>query len=169
MIGDGYRHTVINGIYASHTILAHELAHAMVSARPLPLWLNEGLAQMAESLARNRPGAIEMTARQGRAHRRCWGRGRIQQFWAGQTFHPATSQRASYQLAQVLFHNLLAAPARRQGVAALLKTADDKDAGAAACRACCGLTLGELAAEFLGPGDWEPAAHFESAGAAPDA
>ncbi len=50
---DGYRHTVVNGASSKPLrTLVHELAHNAVFDRPLPRWLNEGLANLRRTWCR---------------------------------------------------------------------------------------------------------------------
>jgi hypothetical protein len=44
----------------------------------------------------------------------------------------------------------------RDRLPAFLRAATEADFGAAAAERHLGMTLGELAGQFLGPGDWEP-------------
>ncbi|MCL2641348.1 MAG: hypothetical protein FWD53_10915, partial [Phycisphaerales bacterium] len=127
----------------------------------IPVWLNEGLAQWAEGMVSyNRGGAGggdgRLDARQARIYRRYWSWKGLDSFWSGQSFHLAASQRASYQLADVMFQNLLSHPHRSRRLSEFLGTANHQDAGDAACRACFGCSLSSLAEEFLGLGSWQP-------------
>ncbi len=151
-----YRHTAIDGGCKSHDrTLVHELAHEAVSDRPLPRWLNEGLAKWMEDMVPGfRPPLIDH--RQVRLHHRYWSWFGMDHFWSGRSFSGVGSQRLSYQLAEILFRNLLSHRTHRRHVAEFLATADRKDAGAAACRSSFNCSLSELVEEFLGPGPWEP-------------
>jgi hypothetical protein len=161
-ISRGYRHTVINGGYKDSVFrtLAHELAHDMVSKRPLPHWLNEGLAQWAEDMVPGyRPPLID--ARQARLHHRYWSWFGLAHFWNGRGFPGVGSQRLSYQLADILFRNMANHPSRGRKLHEFLATADRKDSGAAACEKCFGCSLAALVEEFLGPGLWDLPARAE--------
>ncbi|MCL2700679.1 MAG: hypothetical protein FWE88_03175 [Phycisphaerae bacterium] len=162
-ISEGYRHTVINGVLRSQEgTLVHELAHTMLCGRGVPVWVDEGLAQWAASTVGFNQGwgggGPRLDARQTRIVRRYWNGKGVGTFWSGQSFSLATSQRASYQLADVLFRNLLGHPSRRDRLGEFLATATHHDAGDAACRTCFGVPLALLVEEFLGPGPWQPAA-----------
>jgi len=152
-ISDGYRHTVLNG--PSLRILVHELAHDRVSDRPLPLWLNEGLAQFAEDLVPEYR-SLPIDPRQARLQRRYWSWFGIEHFWDGSAFVHSSSQSLSYQLADILFRNLATHPQRRCHLAAFLAAAQHSDAGQSACQRCFNCSLSQLVEEFLGPGDWAP-------------
>lgn len=152
----GYRHTVINGNRnADYRALVHELTHESVSHLELPLWLEEGLAQSMEDMVPEyRPPIID--GRQARLHRRYWSWFGTDHFWRGTSFASVPSQKLSYQLSDILFRNLRNHRQHGRRLGEFVTTASRKDAGAAACKACFGRTLGDVAAEFLGPGNWEP-------------
>jgi hypothetical protein len=154
----GYRHTVINGkSNSAHRTLVHELAHDMVCHRPLPAWLNEGLAQSVEDMVPGyRPPLINH--RRVRLHQRYWSWFGIQHFWNGRAFSSIGSQRLSYELSEILFRNLINTRSRQKHLVDFLALADRKDAGESASLQCFGCPLAELVAEFLGPGPWDVAA-----------
>lgn len=152
----GYGHIVINGNSKSMLrTLVHELAHEMVADRPIPLWLNEGLAQFVEDIVPGYRSPL-IDARQFRLHRRYWSWFGIEHFWSGSGFKGASSQRVSYKLAEILFRNLVADRTRRGHLSHFLMTARRDDAGAAACQDSFGCSLSKLVEEFLGPGSWGP-------------
>ncbi len=156
-IGRGYKHTVICGHTTGAYLrtMAHELAHNMVSHLPLPLWLNEGLAQRAEDMIGEFRGPL-IGRRGARLQARYWSWFGLDRFWSGTSFFRRSSQRLSYQLANILFRNLIDHRSRRQNVRAFLATAHRRDAGQAACLECFGCPLSVLVEEFLGEGDWDP-------------
>ena len=156
-LNHGYRHTVINGQRnTDYRTLVHELAHDSVSHLTLPLWLDEGIAQSVEDMVPDyRPPIID--GRQARLHRRYWSWFGLDHFWKGTSFRAVSSQRVSYQLSDILFRNLRNDRKRGKRLGDFITTASRKDAGEQACRECFGCSLGDLAAEFLGPGKWNPA------------
>jgi hypothetical protein len=159
-VSTGYRHTTINGASnAIHRTLIHELAHDMVYDRPLPRWLDEGLAQFAEDMV---PGyrAPLVNARDVRLHKRYWSWFGMDHFWTGKSFSGVGSQRLSYQLAEILFRNLATDRKRSRRLAEFLANATKKDSGASACRDCFGCSLSTLIEEFLGPGPWKKSAQW---------
>lgn len=155
-ISRGYRHTVINGNRGNGLrTLVHELAHDLVFDRPLPRWLNEGLAQFSEDIVPGyRPALVD--ARQVRVQQRYWSWFGMDHFWQGRGFVKGSAQRASYKLADVLFRNLATHRLRGRKLGMFLASADRRDAGVSACKECFGCSLSTLVEEFLGPGDWEP-------------
>ncbi|HZL34861.1 MAG TPA: hypothetical protein VFC78_06095 [Tepidisphaeraceae bacterium] len=151
-LSGGYGHVVMYGLPVLSTI-AHELAHDSVSHLPLPRWLNEGWAQWAEtSLAGAEPPRI--VPRDCRLQQRYWSRFGMRGFWDGSAFGSIPSQRLSYQLSRVLFHNLLNHRSRRRQLASFLSCAHRKDSGAAASQQCFQCSPGDLVTEFLGQGPW---------------
>jgi hypothetical protein len=153
----GYGHVATYGI-PSLSILAHELAHEAVSHLQLPRWLDEGWAQRAEDAVadvKRQP----ILLRDHRLHQRYWSRFGLHGFWDGSAFGKIPSQRLSYQLSRVLFHNLVNHRSRRRQLARFISCADKKDSGVAACQDCFQCAPWQLVEEFLGPGPWQsPAA-----------
>ena len=132
-LGTGYRHTVVNAVYrhSEHTMV-HELAHNMVTRRPLPLWLNEGLAQTMEDMVPGKRPPM-LNAKHVRAHRRYWEWFGIERFWNGTAFRAGGGRRLSYELSDILFRNLVVNRKRRKGIGVYsLQSAHRDDAGAAA-------------------------------------
>ncbi len=148
----GYRHILLKQSQSENLELAHQLTHCVLAALPLPLWLGEGLAQLMERIAagesRIPPAEI------WEEHRRYWTKETIREFWSGASFHKTESQKLSYSLAQI-FAELLHADYREK-FSAFICRARYEDAGQKAAEAHLGITLGALAATFLGAGQWEP-------------
>ena len=164
----GRPHVALRGprLLALQSTLAHELTHAALVHLKMPLWVEEGLTQKFQNvLAGQRP--LQITGKTGRQHKRHWTRQGLVPFWTGAGFHkPGRVQRLCYELAEILQALLTSqhqprwlgmdqGPPRR--LAAFLAAADKADCGEAAARAHLGVGLGDLAARFLGPGDWSPA------------
>jgi hypothetical protein len=141
-------------IQAAERVVAHELCHACVAHLPIPLWLNEGIAQTMEDVVLRRH---HFTTDEWIMDRHCafWGEEEIQQFWSGESFHrPDEGQELSYHLAR------LAMGALSHDYAAFKRfvlSANRKDAGEAAVEEVYGGSLGDLMEQFLGSGNWEPA------------
>src|SRR5207302_1099968 len=87
--------------------------------------------------------------------RRFWRKEGLLDFWWGRGFsRPDEGQRHSYELSRVLFHLLLSDyQGKFRGFIAQARAAD---AGESAARSALGMGLGDLAAMFLGKGDWTP-------------
>jgi hypothetical protein len=133
--------------------LAHELAHNCVVHLKLPLWLNEGLAQLfqrSESTMARPLLDHELNDR----HMAFWNPQNIQEFWSGISFQkPGDSNELSYSLAEILL-NLLSE--YRGDWGGFIKNADWRDAGQTAAIDFLNADLGKVAATFLGEGDWRP-------------
>lgn len=153
MLNRGYVHIALPiSKYPRSDVLVHELAHNCVCHLQLPRWVNEGLAQEFERAVcgANYPLVDDGLAE---AHYTYWTPARIQGFWSGTSFSSEESARLSYNLAEILVH--LAAEERKD-FAGFVLSAKREDSGAAAAKSHIGKSLGEIAAIFLGPGDWEP-------------
>lgn len=159
----GFPHLAIwgqNAVDLERTI-AHELSHDLLSHLPLPLWLNEGVTQVAEEMAMESSQFL-MSPEIARQHREHWNPASIQRFWSGESFHgPGDEQRLSYSLAQVLIRNLMSDYPRK--VAEFVRQANPDDSGDGALLATCGVSLESRVSQFLGAADWNPRS-FGSAG-----
>ncbi len=151
---DGYAHIVLPYTYPRGTehALVHELVHNLLCHLAIPHWLNEGLATTIEKrLLRYRFSVDQdLVAR----HARHWNQQNIQSFWAGTSFdQPGETSELSYSLAEILV-NLLSEKGR--DFITFITQADWRDAGQDAALSCLRLDVGDLAASFLGPGNWRP-------------
>jgi hypothetical protein len=166
-IREGYSHVVLHGpnLWENENTLAHELTHASLQHLSMPQWLEEGLAQMFEHDMTGR-GLLEVTAEMAQRHKRYWGKHGLDDFWRGDGFiRTGKVVELSYQLAEILvrllvedsrprWFGLVREPQHR--FFAFLMEVKDVDCGAEACRECLGFGLSDLAARFLGDGDWSP-------------
>ena len=135
--------------------LAHEMVHALI--RPgLPPWLEEGVAEVVSRRVA-RDGALMLDAADVRRQQHHWRKYGLQSFWSGESFQRGDrGQGLSYALAEILVNILLAD--HRRDFHDFLEDADAADAGEAAAQEHLGVGLADLAGQFLGPGDWQPAA-----------
>ncbi len=153
--GVGYAHVVVqhtDSLWATQRCLAHELAHVSTVHLRLPGWLGEGISLRSELILVPLPGGETIVVEED--HHGFWTAYNIQEFWAGTAFlADGDLQRLSYNLANVLFDLV-----RQQGEALFwfLRQARWEDAGHTACHECFGFGLDDLAATFLGEGDWRP-------------
>jgi hypothetical protein len=155
----GYAHIACFENYAmkeERATLAHELAHNLVAHLPLPLWLNEALAQAFEAdIGDSRRPMLDRELHA--EHEGYWNPKTIQQFWMGRSFGTPAGQRVSYSLARILLDiiNREVRPPpdffRR-----FVKQTTWQDAGEAAALEQFEVSLGEIASVFLGDGDWAP-------------
>jgi hypothetical protein len=155
MLNRGYAHVALPLVKQQwHATLAHELTHVFLHHLRLPAWLDEGITQWVESTVAETNHFAPSHASM-RKQREFWNGIGLQEFWTGASFFRVDDgQKHSYELAEILVRNLHARS--KQQLADLLNHADAGDAGSGALRASYRLSLGELIAEVLGPGEWEP-------------
>jgi hypothetical protein len=160
--GEGYAHFAFPTTdYSSYrAVLVHELTHGCLAHLPLPSWLNEAMAMRMED-AICHFNSLNLDREIHRRHMQHWNSKTIQQFWSGESWEiSGDSFELSYNLAQVIWRKIeVDLGASRQAVRAFISSADEKDAGEAACNRVFGISLGELAGDFLGEGDWSPKPH----------
>jgi hypothetical protein len=155
----GYAHIAYSeqlSMDSERITLAHELAHNLVAHLPLPPWLNEALAGAFEAdLAGGRFATVDRHLHA--EHQDFWNAETIQEFWKGKSFHTVAGQRVSYSLAQILLDviNREVRPAP-EVFRRFVKQSTWHDAGAAAALEQLEVGLDEIAAVFLGEGDWSP-------------
>lgn len=167
-IRDGYSHVVLYGrqLWSLENALAHELTHVALQHLSLPLWVEEGLAQVFEkSLHGSQFFKLDVAA--ARRQKEFWTRHGLSFFWSGEGFgRPDDFQELSYQLAEILVRLLLVEVGRprwfgiikepRRRLLEFFRSANYEDGGEAACRLELGFGLSDLAAKFLGQGPWFP-------------
>jgi hypothetical protein len=156
-IGGGYAHTVIcyRTEVGAAEVIGHELSHQAVNHLKIPLWLNEGMAQVLEkTVGSYRRSTPLMTRELAEEHRSFWTEERLQQFWAGTSFHETgDARKLSYGLAEIMM-NLLT---KDHGTfLAFLRAARPEDSGQTASLDVLGVCLGETISGFLGEGNWRP-------------
>jgi hypothetical protein len=156
LIRRGYVHIAIpytDGRYIRR-VFVHEFAHNSVIHLPLPTWVNEGLAMFFERMLEPIPGELIIDHDARDRHLSFWNAENIQRFWAGKSFYePGEPNELSYSLAQILLNLLLQ---EQRDIASFVRLARRDDAGQTAALDCLNVDLGDLAATFLGPGDWRP-------------
>lgn len=155
LISEGYPHTVVMHVTADVTeaSLVHELVHDYLWSLPLPSWLNEGITVTIERDFRgiSRPEISRETFESLMAF---WDSDTIQDFWSGESFSFASESEVSYKLAEALVDIILRnSPA---GFKDFVLNASWDDAGESAAQEYLGQSLGDIAAVFLGEGDWTP-------------
>jgi hypothetical protein len=166
-IREGYPHVALYGkqMWVLQNTLAHELTHVSLHHLSMPLWLEEGLAQMIEHDMTGR-SLLMVDGELARRHKRYWGKHGLDNFWRGQGFgRPGKVQELNYQLAEILVRLLVEqgrprwlgwdrGPQRR--FFAFLRGAKESDCGEEACMEHLGFGLSDLAGRFLGQGAWSP-------------
>jgi hypothetical protein len=166
----GYPHVILQAIrhheaWILQNTLAHELTHVSLLHLSMPPWIEEGLAQLVEHDLTRR-GLLELTTEIADRHKTYWRKNGVDEFWRGDGFSRSGKvQELSYQLAEILLRLLFEEFRPRwfgwvrepqQKLMAFLREARADDCGEAACREHLGHGLTDLAAKFLGPGDWSP-------------
>lgn len=150
----GYCHFVLNHAegWIQESTLVHELAHALLQHRGLPLWLEEGLTQLMEDEVLGGVG-FHINREEVERHRLFWAEHGLRGFWDGSSFSRADDgMELSYALSQVLIRNLLSRD--RQQFLEFAAQASHLDYGESASQSVYGTSLPEWIAQFLGPGDW---------------
>ncbi|MEM1083290.1 MAG: hypothetical protein AAGI48_04150 [Verrucomicrobiota bacterium] len=139
------------------TVLVHELTHGCLRHLPLPAWIDEAMAMRMEELVCG-TNVFHLDREVMAKHLTHWNAETIQQFWSGQSWRlPGESFELSYNLAQILWRKVEADVAPpKEVIVELMNRVDWDDGGDAAFRSVLGFSLGELAEDFLGEGDWEP-------------
>lgn len=155
-INNGYGHFVFveQDLANVEAIVAHEMTHALLSHRSLPLWLDEGLAVNMEALITGM-ASDRLSHSVVREHQEFWSEEGIQQFWCGDSFSRSDEgQRLSYQLAQVLVSNLAQ---NSEDFKRFVMQSNCRDGGEEAMMNVYGASLGDLVLGFLGDATpWSP-------------
>jgi hypothetical protein len=155
----GYRHIALRGHQQDQleSTLAHELSHLMTSELPLPLWLDEGLAQAVPRVLGCAQDHLlrSLDAKRVAQHRKVWTEHGLNEFWSGRSFsRPDERQELSYELADILTRVLLETADLAPRFWPFVQTAHRANSGQAAALEYLGRGLDSLAGGFLGPGDW---------------
>ncbi len=156
--GGGYRHIAIP--YYPHstlTTLAHEYTHNSLCHLPLPRWLDESVAMRFEHMLVSRPRLI-LSPDIVEKHHAQWTESTIQEFWQGKSWTMAGAEFGlSYEFAQILLKKIEEEiRPSRDSLLAFIGQAHRKDAGEAAAIMHLKISLGQLATDFLGAGNWGP-------------
>jgi tetratricopeptide (TPR) repeat protein len=153
----GYVHIAVGPapLESLQRTLLHELTHACLSHLMLPLWLEEGITQLAEESAIAHWGRFSLTNEDATELRRYWKAHGLGDFWWGRSFFfYDEGQRHSYRLAQILFRLIMSDFPRR--LPDFVRNAHADDAGESAAQEFLGRGLAQIAAQFLGHGRWDP-------------
>lgn len=139
--------------WAVGSTIAHELTHHALRGLSLPAWLEEGFTQMMEERVTGEPN-FSVTREIIERHRARWSGSGLRRFWEGESFHSSheDEQELAYHLSQLIVRSMLTDRASEFfAFARLCKSADSVDAAA---RETLGLSLEDLAANVLGPGEY---------------
>jgi len=132
--------------------VVHELTHFGLRKLHLPRWLNEGLAVAMESeVLGSRISQTDIERlKETQVH---WNAENIQGFWRGDSFMNSEETRESYLTARVLVQNVWKEFPEFQE---FVRDASPADGGEASALKYLGISLSDVAASFLGEGDWTP-------------
>lgn len=156
----GYPHIVLWGTegYQLGPTVAHELLHLAMAHRTLPLWLEEGMAQMFELDM----GSMDVIAYRHEDMADCrtfWNERSLDGFWSGESFSKSEdTQKFAYLLAETLTRNLISEygknswfkrkqPSRFRR---FVDAAHYEDAGESAAQQAFGIGVEQIAEQFLG-------------------
>ncbi len=107
-IREGLPHIVIanSAIAQVERTIAHEMTHSALMYMSLPVWIEEGLAQLVErGVVGN---SLTLDEKAVRLAKRFWEAHGLDLFWRGEGFSmPGKAQLLSYQLAEVLVQLLI--------------------------------------------------------------
>lgn len=150
-------------------VLAHEFSHyTFCGELDLPKWLDEAIAMHFEDRFGGGEESIEFrlghyfevsgTKAILEEFKAAWTEERLQGFWSGDLWSSEEDDNAfCYEMARILFtmirQSLTGGPAQFR---AFLQNARWEDAGENAAQEHLGYSLGDLAAQFLGEGNWAP-------------
>ena len=158
----GYSHIAVYDPDRERTdiTLTKDLMRNLLSHRPRPIWLREGLARLSPTelgmgLVFNQWKEIRL-AEEG--IRECWQKNDIQQFWSGSAFSSPEQikKKRAHQLAEILTRTLFLDPKAKVNFGAFVAEANRDDGGESASSEHLGAGLGHWVGEFLGPGEWAP-------------
>lgn len=146
--GVGHFVAVKADLYATQSMMVHEMTRNCLAHLPLPLWLNVGIAVNTERQLVNKKSCGGCGSQQ--LHHKLlayWNESEIQEFWSGASFQRADEGlQLSYELARIMVE-LLAKD--WPSFKSFVTNADADDAGAAAARAHLDMDLGELVCALL--------------------
>lgn len=157
MRDEDYVHIIVRGLNpeSMQPAFAHELTHAFVSHLDLPQWLEEGLTQYVEDGFRSPWSQFALDAKSAKELREYWRLHGFANFWWEAGFYlPDEGQKHSYALSATLMKILIQDD--KPQLNEFLREARRADAGESSAMATLGLSLSQLASEFLGAGDWTP-------------
>jgi hypothetical protein len=151
-LGRGYQHIALPPSNGMQSVLIHELTHNRLSHLRLPLWVEEGIAvTMERRIGGNNQGGLDREL--NRKHRAYWSPETMAAFWNGNSFRNPEGEisHLSYSLAEILIDLMVQ---EFPNFMDFVGRADRKDAGQEAANETFDVSLNDIAAAFLGPGDW---------------
>ncbi len=146
----GYPHIVVgSGQTFRRSSIAHELTHDYLASRELPLWIEEGLAQLVEQHAVGTQRSF-LNREQKQRHYDQWSRSGLDLFWSGEAFSmPDEISELAYELALTFVRNIISDAGDK--AAEFVRQANYADAGETAAQQVLGCSIGDFVEDFLGP------------------
>lgn len=145
--GCGHFVTYDADLGALEPVIVHEMTHSLLGHRPIPLWLNEGMAVNTEARFGHRSLDGVEAQRMMQRHLAFWTDAHLRDFWSGR-WHRAggDANELFYDLARIIVSQLAGDwPAFKRFVA----RADPADAGRAAAVSAFGVDLDRFVRLFL--------------------
>jgi hypothetical protein len=107
--GCGHFVTYDADLGAMEPVIVHEMTHSLLGHRPIPLWLNEGIAVNTEVRFGHRAVDAFEAQRMLQRHRTFWSAAHLEDFWTGR-WHRAggDANELFYDLARILVSQLAA-------------------------------------------------------------
>jgi hypothetical protein len=154
----GEIHVALPALRTIRTVLPHELVHVHLGGLRLPVWLNEGVAQIVA-----RRWKYDLTAELESEARLYWRTRGLEQFWSGDAWHAARTGEGV--IFAYIFSERLTKDIRALGESdfkRFLNAADARDAGETGCREIYGFGLQVWVQKLLGAGEWTPRGEFRA-------
>ena len=132
-LSDGYGHTACIAGWALHRTIAHEMTHCLLRHLPLPLWLNEGVTQIAEDKLMD-DSWFQPEAKDANRIRTYFSENSLDAFWSGAAFSASDEgQELSYMLSRIIVMQLFTDTS--ENFWHFVRSADWSDAGRGAYEA----------------------------------
>jgi hypothetical protein len=151
----GEIHIAINGIKPNlEEVLAHEFVHDLLVHLRLPLWIEEGIAEVLPKYVLDQAAHV-LPNNMWASLVQHWHWYGLSDFWSGESFQrPDDLAYYSYKLGEALVRSMNAEEPRKFNN--FLRGARRVDSGESSCQAHFGLSLIHFVQQVLGPGPWFP-------------
>ena len=152
-LNDGYGHTVCMAYNELHRTIAHEMIHCLLQHLPLPLWINEGVTQIAEDKVMDDSWFL-LDSTDLKRIRTYWSEHGLVEFWNGDSFYSDDDdgQELSYMLARIIVMRLFTDTAEKFWE--FVRSAEWSDGGRSAYRSEIGGSLEAIVLDFIEGRDW---------------
>ena len=154
-INQGYGHFVypMQNLSFLEPGIVYDMSHMLISHLPLPLWLVEGIADnIVNDITKF--ASINIDDDFIERHENFWRQEGLQGFWSGEYFYlPGLFNSNCHELAQFFVREM---SKNWSSFKAFVLDSDYKNCGQVALINNFGISLGEMATNLLGDGNWEP-------------